>query len=232
MMDDFLEECLTDLAGPNNKDYRAFQETFCTRCRNPQCKHAKWAADQFGARVSTQVDRFFKPLLGDVKEPKYAMLVDFQDRLRQAMQLEIANKRGDWEVPEIPILDGRPELAGTKTTSAVDEAIRQLAGAKGNTAPSLPSPDDEAPIETPGPPQAREVLRPPVPQKTAPPAVPSKGNTPVPEGGILLGGPSRKPPAPAVDPWAVPAHRDAPVVSPGATIRFGGGSTPEGDQNA
>ena len=131
-MADLLEECITDLSAPGgSKDYPAFQATFCARCRNPGCAHAKWATDKFGARVQTQVDRFFGSPQADPNDPKYAQLKDFQDCMREAIRLEAADKAGDWEVPEVDISDGQTETARADTTSHVDAAVRTLARVKG-----------------------------------------------------------------------------------------------------
>lgn len=100
-MNDYLEACVSDISGKGNKDYPAFKETFCKRCRNPNCQHAKWAADKFSARVHTQVDRFFNnPNLADQGVPKYAQIPDFTNMLKEAMRLEASDRRGDWSVPD------------------------------------------------------------------------------------------------------------------------------------
>lgn len=102
-MNDYLEVCVSDISGHGPKDYPAFKETFCKRCRNRDCQHAKWADDKFSARVNTQVDRFFNnPNRADQGAPQYAQIPDFANMLREAIRLEAADRRGDWSVPEEP----------------------------------------------------------------------------------------------------------------------------------
>src|SRR3990167_6826570 len=94
-MIDLLNECITDIS-PGNRDFPAFQNTFCSRCRNLSCVHAKWAKDKFGQRVGTQVERFFHTPQANPRDPKYAQIADFHSLLREAMRLEIAEQRQDW----------------------------------------------------------------------------------------------------------------------------------------
>jgi len=234
---DLLEECISDLSAPGqDRDYRAFQDTFCLRCRNGNCIHAKWVEDQFGARVATQANRFFNPHFTDGRQPKYAELVDFADRFQDAMKLEIANKRGDWEVPEVPIIDGRSENGAVSTTDGVDDAVRALARSKGKPEPTLPDPrkasEDDFVAET------EELMAeenshcdeaPPAPERapaeTAPQLYPI-GNTPTPSTGLMVGGgppPASTSSTPTTDDWTPkPVERK---VQPGAVIKMGGTPT-------
>jgi len=234
-MADLLEECISDLSAPGGpKDYPAFQETFCARCRNPSCAHAKWASDKFGARVQTQVDRFFHSPQGDPADPKYAELDDFQDCLREAIRLEAADRAGDWEVPEVEISDGQPETARTGTTSHVDDAVRRLAQVKGREEPELPDPL-EAAVEdfTKETETLMEEATPPAPEpgEGTPPEEPrhfkgstvGPGNTPLPEKGIVIGNspvpePQRRP-GKAREDWS--PKEKVETVQPGATIKMG-----------
>jgi hypothetical protein len=229
-MSDLLEECLADL-GQQEKNYQAFQETFCQHCRNPQCVHAKWAQDKFGARVSKQVERVFNPVRIDPKSvPKYAILPDFVSMVQEAMRLEIADRRGDWEIPDVPIVDGRPQVAQPSVTSAVDDAVRRLAYVKGKEDPNLPDPEQaaregfvqetQAMMQTVVPPapeskEESETLS-PVPPPIPPGKAPGMGNIPVPPGGIMLK--VSKPSTPPVDPWT-PVEK-VPIVPSGAKIQL------------
>jgi len=229
---DLLEECISDLSAPGaDRDYKAFQDTFCLRCRNSNCIHAKWVEDKFGARVATQPERFFNPQFADGRLPKYADVVDFADRFREAMKLEIANKRGDWEVPEVPIVDGKVESSAVSITDGVDDAVRQLARSKGKKEPTLPDAreadtqefieetekimgDENAHCEEPEPE--------PAPAPAEPPQLYPMGNTPAPAEGLMVGGgpppPASSTPAPSEDDWT-PKPRER-KVQPGATIRM------------
>ena len=241
-MADLLEECITDLSAPGgSKDYPAFQATFCARCRNPGCAHAKWATDKFGARVQTQVDRFFGSPQADPNDPKYAQLKDFQDCMREAIRLEAADKAGDWEVPEVDISDGQTETARADTTSHVDAAVRTLARVKGREEPELPDPlraavedsadetetlmEQETPEDTSPPPESED----PAPEPSQPRhfqgSTVGPGNTPAPDGGIIIGdGPPPEPkwrPGEAKEDWT-PKEKPK-TVQPGATVKMGGG---------
>ena len=142
MSQDLLEGCISDI-GKDKGSYQDFQETFCKRCRNSDCIHAKWVEDKFSARVQTQPDRMFHPNQADPKAPKYAHLVEFASMMKEAIQLEIADRKGNWEIPEIPILDGQQETTKFRTTSSVDDAIQKLAQSKGQVI-ELPDPLQEA----------------------------------------------------------------------------------------
>ena len=234
---DLIEDCISDIVNPGQKrDYKAFQDTFCLRCRNANCIHAKWIKDKFGARVALQPDRLFNPTMADGKLPQYADLVDFTDKFQEAMRLDIANRRGDWEVPEVPIIDGQVEQGAPSTTDVVDNAVRALAKSKGQKEPKLPDPTqasmDTFLEETKGlmadedsrcdeqPPQES------APVVSAPEAPYPLGNTPVPQTGVMVGGGS-PPPVPQEDDWT-PKPKERKIV-PGATIKMGGTEPPESE---
>lgn len=234
---DLLEDCISDLLAPGqNRDYKAFQDTFCLRCRNSNCRHARWVDDRFSARVATQPDRFFNPTIIAGNSPKYADLKDFGDNLREAMRLEIADKRGDWEVPDVPIVDGKVENTSLSTTDVVDDAVRQLARSKGNKEPDLP--DSRKAVADEFVKETQELMEedsehcenplssdsddsPPTPSKPLPGPYPL-GNTPAPETGLMVGGGPvpPTPPSPTVqeDDWTPkPQERK---IQPGATIKM------------
>lgn len=205
---DLLEGCISDISGPGGKrDYKAFQETFCNRCRNPECVHARWATDKFSARVITQVDRIFNPSqVASIQDPKYAQIPDFINVLQEAIRLESADRLGDWSIPEDPV-PFRPE-----PVQEVEDLVQEMEEV-------LPESED---IEEPEPEEDEpEALPAPVPFETPPViAIPQQKNTSV-RDGIMIGGdpiPQKKPVA-KDDPWA-PTPR---VVQPGAVIQMGGG---------
>lgn len=226
-MADFLDGC-------NDRGMKVseFTEMFCNHCRNPECSRAQWATDKFGARVATQEDRFFNPLRADPRLPKYAQILasQFQDMLHRATVLEISAQRNDWEIPEIPILDGGTETAPSILTRGVDSAVNVLAQARGTKreiAPEVPEPDPEdemaeamKPVDRPEPPL--------VPMPKAKPAIPvvvTRPNTDVPAGGIMLDGTPGRPAPVAEDPWAIPSKKDV-KVSLGARVKMAGDKEP------
>ena len=216
-MGDFLEECMSSVGV---KDTAGFIAGCCDHCRNPQCGRAKWAGDKFGQRVSTQVDRLFHSEQADPKSSRYEHLQDFKDMFKEAMQLEIADRRGDWNIPEIPDFS-KPKQAQPKHMIWQKE----------------PAPEPE-PIEILPPPALlvhREPEGEPATIVEHPKAIQIKPtgmvNTSVPVGGIMLGGPpnmgnSERKPGWVADPWAAPPPNN--FVKPGATIKMGG-LAPEGD---
>lgn len=210
-MKDLLEGCISSV-DVERKDYQAFMETFCVRCRNIECKHALGHKDKFSVRVSHQWDRMFQVERADPTSSRYEHLQDFPSLLRQAMQQEIVDKRGDWTVPEIPILDGRVQSSSPQTTQAIDEATQSLAGDRGRKI-TLPEPEPDKP--EPDPPKSPTHY-----MGSTPAAVPKPGNTPKPKSGIMVGGAPVPEKTRDPDPWAPPKSVGR-VVKPGATIQFG-----------
>jgi hypothetical protein len=233
----FLEDCISDL-GRDKGSYQDFQETFCKRCRNIQCTHAQWSKDKFGDRVIKQPDRMFHPHQADPKAPKYAHLADFASMMQEAIKLEIADRKGDWSVPEVPILDGRQETSKLVVTNSVDEAIQKLAQAKGQEI-KLPDPMVEVTKEfisetneqmkqyeeKTEPESSDRNTTPASPSSTPPviqtPQVPFARNTEVPKEGIMIGGGSAPVKVPALDPWAPPPPKGK-VVPVGGKVVLGG----------
>ena len=198
-MGDFLEGC-NDQRIPTNE----FMDLFCKRCRNRDCVHAGWAVDRFSTRIATQEERMFNPERADPKLPKYAQIIaaDFRDMLAQAMALEVSEKRGDWEIPEIPVLDG------------VEEAVKMSAALQ-----------EPAPKGTVAAPQARPPAQaPPTPPKMSSVAVTlTRGNTEVPARGVMIdGSPAPAPNVLGADPWAAPVRKDVKIPV-GGKVKMGGG---------
>jgi hypothetical protein len=242
-MADFLDDCNDKRVPP-----RDFIEVFCKHCRNPECVRAEWAADRFSARVATQEERFFNPLRADPRLPKYVRIfeAEFEDMLHQAMQLEIADQKGDWEIPEVPILDGGTDVGTRSQTQDVDEAIKVLAEARGRTGPELPpvlektastpepepsepEPSEPEPESSPEPEPSPDepVLQHPVIQKTEDPGKTAMllsplMNTPFPAGGAMVDGSPPPAPEPPVDPWEPPAEKEGKKVEVGATVKLKG----------
>lgn len=242
-MVDFFRECNS---GDLKIDPKTFTETWCVRCHRPDCDLAELARlDPMAERNATWRKRFFGAQQADLSVPKYAQVaqLDFPDLLRKAMKLEVSERRGDWTVPEIPVLDGRIERAPKDTTSHVDAAVRSLAS-RGvslildEPEPDLTEPDDE---DDSGLEDDEEDLEPedsdsdlPEPDIRVPiqprpvQAPPSSRNTPDP-GEVMIGGA----PAPAAqqrgrpmaetDPWAPAPQPTVVIVKSGAKIQFGAG---------
>jgi len=196
--------------------------------------------------MSTQVERLLtNPNFAGVEHPKYAILqeADFPNLLREAMRLEISARRGDWEIPEVPITDGQDETAKGTTSDAVDDAVRALAKARGGGEPDLPdrhiaeaqefrSETEEMISDLPLVEEAESKPQDVVPpeQEDAPHiGYPHQINTPFPSDGVMLDG-SEKPKTKAepkkeeADLWTVP-EKPKNIVGAGARIRLGLGGT-------
>ncbi len=211
----FLSECLEDFQSLKLSQGE-FREQVCARCRNGKCEFSPWKDDIFAQRVQDQPGRFFNPLQADPTSSKYKHLVNFESLLHRAMQLEVADRKGNWEIPEIPIVDGRIEPASTRSRDQVEQAVRSLRGE--------PEPKEE-PVSK-SPPEPEEPLLPsPSPVKVtrtkkAPEKMPTKGNVSVPDEGLMIGGGPIPTKTEQVDPWA-PKTPGPKIVPPGARIRFG-----------
>lgn len=233
-MADLLRECN---AGELQTDPKTFRDTWCVRCSRPECNLAGFAkSDPMAARNATWRERFFSTPGADLRLPKYAQIarLDFPNLLQKAMKLEVSERRGDWSVPEIPVLDGVIQRAPPDTTSQVDDARRKLLAGKGVLLdPQPPEAEEDEEDEEEVIADDEEAEEPaPEPKVPLPPVgkvlpQPVGRNTPDP-GEVMLGGgpvpPSGRPrPAPEADPWAPPPKPSVTIVKSGAKIQFGVG---------
>lgn len=79
-----------------------FRQTFCRVCRNPECELALGAQTKWQGRIATQEERLLNnPRFADPNDPRFKNIraIDFPNLFRDAMALEIAAQRGDWEIP-------------------------------------------------------------------------------------------------------------------------------------
>lgn len=227
-MPDSLRDCNT---GPLKIDNKTFTETWCAKCRRPDCDLAVLAKiDPMAQRNATWRGKFFEATEADLSIPKFALIArtDFPNLIQKAMKLEISARRGDWSVPEIPVLDGRVQAATLDTTAQVVEAARQLSGKGAVQAPTnldeVPE-SEEDPEDPPEEDLQDEPVEPPppAPRKAQPPQ-PSGRNTFDPGEVLIGGGPvatTRDRPVLELDPWAAPPKPSVVVVSPGARVQFG-----------
>lgn len=180
-----------------------FQETFCVRCVQPQCSRSK-AGGLFDTRVATWRDRLFvNPPRMSEEDPRYAGIstkmfreIDVGGRVP-----EVGRALGGSAWVDPLALDGsrsEPKLSPRAAAPAPVTAAPTVEAASSPTA---------APVERRGP-------RAPV-------------NTPFVQGTMIGAAVS---PKPVADPWGPALVEPAPptpsgkVISPGARIRFRGGS--------
>lgn len=250
-MADHLRECNS---GDLKTDAKTFQQTWCARCSQPDCDLAKFAkTDLMAIRNATWRERYFGTNRADLGIPKFARInkLDFPNLLNKAIKLEISERRGDWSVPDVPVLDGVLRQAGHDQGDAVNEAVRRLS--KRGRLDEETDPDEAAPTESEGEDHVPEEPEPPLPENPSEkPAVteadppqqtelpssqkpvrPVKGNVED-RGEVMLGGApaavERGKPAAEADPWAAPARPKTTVVKAGAKIQFGKGGTMKVDE--
>ena len=201
----YLSECLEDFTSLKLSQSE-FRAQVCPRCRNGKCDFSPWKDDIFAQRVREQPERFFNPQQADPSSSRYDHLQDFESLLRRAMQLEIADRKGDWDIPNIEVLDGKVALL---PASAPDKATEEMV--------------EEAVRSIPEEPEIPKVPVVPVMRvKKAPEKMPERGNVPFKDEGIMIGAPAPSKAKSVVDdPWATPVKDDTKRVKPGARIRFG-----------
>jgi hypothetical protein len=93
-----------------------------------------------------QVDYLLNdPQFSDLSSPEHQAITQmaFEQMNAKAERLEIAARRQDWEIPDVPS-DGVATVAAPDATTAVDEAVKELARAKGRPEPDLPRPRSES----------------------------------------------------------------------------------------
>jgi hypothetical protein len=200
-----------------------FTAHWCSRCKQPNCSRSAFGTPLMEQRVKNQERRLLHPQQVDHTLAKYAQIVGvgFKDMLHRAVQLEVSDQKGDWEIPEIPVLDGQVHVS---PADAVDAAVRAM-GRK-VTPSSEPEPEPAPSAEREEEPTPVEVETPvePPPRKPETPIRPTAMNTATPQG-VVIGDepvPEQKPRA-AVDTWEIPEGPIAKKAKVGATIKMGGG---------
>jgi hypothetical protein len=113
-----------------------FRKQFCNNCMNSGCSNSKGAGMGWVQRMSTQEERLLtNPLFADPNEAQFRQIaeMDFRDTLRKALAIEIADRRGDWEVPtdaEIGVaaaeLTGMSHPSGFQASSPLEEPPQRL----------------------------------------------------------------------------------------------------------
>lgn len=112
---DLTAQCRADLgAGLKVDDLR---HRFCVICRQPKCGHAKFGDSEWLQRMLTQEERLLNnPRKAPPNDPLWEMVskMNFEDMMRQAIRMEIADRRGDWQVPDLSS-DTLPSLVTSQT---------------------------------------------------------------------------------------------------------------------
>lgn len=130
MAKDLTGECLEDVRKTlgekvTDKDLRRF---VCWACRNTECDHAKNADIPWTERMKTQMEKMFGSLrvTASPDDPRWEHLqdIEFPNLLREAIRLEVADRKGDWSVPEFE--DGLDMLSGRLPVDEVTEENSQV----------------------------------------------------------------------------------------------------------
>lgn len=98
-MADYWHDCFDPAAKVSPKE---FEHLFCRVCRNQECTRSAGSKDRWLNRMTTQVDRLLvNPKFADPNDPQFRDIraTDFPSAVREAMRLEISDRRGDWSVP-------------------------------------------------------------------------------------------------------------------------------------
>jgi|GEM_PF-1741531 len=98
-MADLWNECFVPSMEVSPND---FERMFCRQCRNPTCDRSAGSGLRWLKRILTQEDRLLSnPKFADPNDPRFKEIrsVEFPSALKEAMKLEISDRRGDWTVP-------------------------------------------------------------------------------------------------------------------------------------
>jgi len=130
---DFWGECYDPAAGmsPNQ-----FAGTFCNRCLNQECGRSAAEGTSWFRRVSTQEDRLLiNPNFADPRDPRFRDVanLDFRSAMKEAIALEISDRRGDWSVPT------DAEIAIEASRVATGQGMAQPPAPPGPPEPEPPS---------------------------------------------------------------------------------------------
>lgn len=98
-----------------------FKQTFCAVCQNGGCKNSRAAGTLWSKRMSTQVeDLLTNPKFADMDDPMFREIrsLDFQDKVREALAIEVSSRKGTWDIPtEVEVAQLAAELTGVATSS-------------------------------------------------------------------------------------------------------------------
>jgi len=173
-----------------------FEQTFCYRCKQPECARSSFGKDRFDQRVANWQDRLFTnvPRMNE-SDPRYA---------------PIAGKRF-LTIDTGPIPEVRTQSAWLDPREIKEPEPAPVAASPAPIAAKPP----EAPPATAAPVVASKSAR-----RLAP------MNTPHQSGGVMLPGAPSPTPKPTTEAWDGPRQPPAPtdpVVKPGSKVKLGGG---------
>ena len=145
-----------------------FKQTFCDACMNSGCTNSKGAGTQWMKRMLTQEDRLLNnPQFADTDDPRFSGFAEmnFKNMMQEALAIEIADRKGDWEIP---------------TQEEIGQAAAEMLGVVPPAAFKAPEPEPEEENVQPEPEPAAE----PPPQEPPPRLVDEVGQTDI-EGNVV-----------------------------------------------
>ena len=101
-----------------------FKQMFCDVCLNPGCGNSRGAGSKWSQRMLTQEDRLLhNPQFAPEDTAVIMGLPDFKDMVREALSLEISDRKGDWEpVSDAEVGRAAAEMMGVATPPAAFQA--------------------------------------------------------------------------------------------------------------
>jgi hypothetical protein len=79
-----------------------FKQTFCKVCENAGCTNSRTTGGLWAKRMATQVENLLtNPKFADLDDPLFREIrsLDFHDKVREALAIEVSSRKGDWSVP-------------------------------------------------------------------------------------------------------------------------------------
>jgi len=132
-----------------------FKRTFCDVCMNANCRNSAGTGMKWSDRMRTQADRLLhNPRFSDPNDPNYRGFasMNFEDRLREALSIQVANRKGDWTVPtDAEIGRAAAELAGYIPPSGFQIETPKLVDEVTTTGLDGVADTPQAPAPTPSP---------------------------------------------------------------------------------
>jgi|APSaa5957512622_1039677.scaffolds.fasta_scaffold25831_2 hypothetical protein len=93
-----------------------FRKTFCAVCTNPGCRNSRGVGTLWAKRMMGQEDLLLNnPRFADPDDPQYKAIraMPFENMIRQALAIEVSNRKGDWSIPtELEIGRAASEMMG------------------------------------------------------------------------------------------------------------------------
>lgn len=130
-----------------------FKQTFCGVCQNAGCKNSRTNGTRWAQRMSTQVELLLtNPKFADMDDPMFREIrsLDFQDKVREALAIEVSSRKGDWSIPtETEVAQLAAELTGVSPPSPLFFQPEPPAPVPEPPAPPAPPPAPPAPPPAP-----------------------------------------------------------------------------------